>query len=131
MTKPYNLQISDFAIATLCSALEQNGALKSLSVENNRISPDTLADLFESCASPNNGLIEVFSGEFGDFFVGLSDAPKYDFILTENDYRASTITGHTAYFSKRTGHLKMHFLQFFLHLECSFVCSLCSETGKN
>jgi len=54
-----NCDISDFAIATLCSALEQNGALKSLSVENNRISPDTLADLFESCASPNNGLIEV------------------------------------------------------------------------
>ena len=30
-------------------------------------------------------------------------------------YRASTITGHTAYFTKRTRHLKMHILQFFLH----------------
>jgi len=54
-----NCDISDFAIATLCSALEQNGTLKSLSVENNRISPDTLADLFESICSPDNGLIEL------------------------------------------------------------------------
>ena len=30
-----------------------------MSVENNRISPDTIADLFESIASPNNGLIEL------------------------------------------------------------------------
>ena len=28
-------------------------------------------------------------------------------------YRASTITGHTAYFTKRTGHLKMRYSQFF------------------
>merc|ERR1712180_121967 len=54
-----NCDISDFAIATLCSSLEQNSALKSLNVENNRISPDTLADLFESIASPNNGLLEL------------------------------------------------------------------------
>lgn len=54
-----NCDISDFAIQTLCSALDQNGALKSLSVENNRISPDTIADLFESIASPNNGLVEL------------------------------------------------------------------------
>jgi len=33
--------------------------LKSLSVENNRISPDTIADLFDSISSPNNGLIEL------------------------------------------------------------------------
>eukprot|EP00088_Acartia_fossae_P028361 TRINITY_DN2915_c0_g1_i4.p1 TRINITY_DN2915_c0_g1~~TRINITY_DN2915_c0_g1_i4.p1 ORF type:complete len:345 (+),score=157.25 TRINITY_DN2915_c0_g1_i4:79-1113(+) len=57
-----NCDISDFAVATLCSALEQNNGLKSLSVENNRISPDTVGDLFESIASPNNGLIEVRVG---------------------------------------------------------------------
>ena len=28
-------------------------------------------------------------------------------------YRASTITGHTVYFTKRTGHLKMRYSQFF------------------
>jgi len=28
-------------------------------------------------------------------------------------YRASTITGHTVYFIKRTGHLKMRYSQFF------------------
>merc|ERR1719495_7299 len=54
-----NCDISDFAIATLCSSLQENGGLKSLSVENNRVSPDTLADLFESITSPNNGLIEL------------------------------------------------------------------------
>ena len=30
-------------------------------------------------------------------------------------YRASTITGQTVYFTKRTEHLKMLFLQFFLY----------------
>merc|ERR1740128_267971 len=54
-----NCDISDFAIQTLCSALDQNGSLKSLSVENNRVTPDTIADLFESIASPNNGLLEL------------------------------------------------------------------------
>ena len=28
-------------------------------------------------------------------------------------YRASTITEHTVYFTKRTGHLKMRYSQFF------------------
>jgi len=57
-----NCDISDFAVATLCTALEQNNGLKSLSVENNRISPDTIADLFDSIASPNNGLLEIRVG---------------------------------------------------------------------
>jgi len=51
--------ISDFAIKTLCAAIEQNNALKSISLENNRISPDATAEFFDSIASPNNGLIEV------------------------------------------------------------------------
>jgi len=54
-----NCDMTDFAVATLCSVLEENGSLKSLSLENNRISPDALADLFESSASPNNGLLEM------------------------------------------------------------------------
>jgi len=57
-----NCDISDFAIATLCSALEQNSSLKSLSVENNRISPDTVADMFDAICSPNNGLLEIRLG---------------------------------------------------------------------
>ena len=43
----------------MCAALDQNNSLKSLSIENNRVSPDALADLFEAAASPNNGLLEV------------------------------------------------------------------------
>merc|ERR1711892_259983 len=54
-----NVDLSDFAVETLCAALDQNDSLKSLSIENNRVSPDALADLFEAAASPNNGLLEV------------------------------------------------------------------------
>merc|ERR1711955_80078 len=54
-----NCDLSDFAVQTLCSVLDQNSSLKSLSIENNRVSPDVLGDLFEAAASPNNGLIEM------------------------------------------------------------------------
>merc|ERR1711872_688224 len=54
-----NCDLSDFAVQTLCAALDQNSSLKSLSMENNRISPDAVADLFEAAASPNNGLLEM------------------------------------------------------------------------
>merc|ERR1712168_1149562 len=54
-----NVDLCDFAVETLCAALDQNSSLKSLSIENNRVSPDALADLFEAAASPNNGLLEV------------------------------------------------------------------------
>merc|ERR1711976_937305 len=40
-----NCDLSDFAVQTLCSVLDQNSSLKSLSIENNRVSPDILADL--------------------------------------------------------------------------------------
>jgi hypothetical protein len=40
-------------------ALEENQALLSLNLEGNRISPDSLASLFESLATCKNGLIEV------------------------------------------------------------------------
>jgi len=52
-------EINDFAIATLCLALENNTTLKSLNLESNRITPDTIADLFEALASSKNGIIEV------------------------------------------------------------------------
>jgi len=54
-----NCDLSDFAVQTLCAALDQNSSLKSISIENNRVSPDALADLFEAAASPNNGLLEI------------------------------------------------------------------------
>jgi len=54
-----NCDLSDFAVQTLCSALDQNSSLKSLSIENNRVSPNVVAELFEAAASPNNGLIEM------------------------------------------------------------------------
>merc|ERR1712137_976965 len=54
-----NCDLSDFAVQTLCSVMDQNSSLKSLSIENNLVSPDVLADLFEAAASPNNGLVEM------------------------------------------------------------------------
>merc|ERR1712014_296742 len=50
---------SDLAVSTLCAVLEENSQVKSLSIENNRVSPDAVADLFESIASSNNGLLEL------------------------------------------------------------------------
>ena len=71
-------QLSDLAVSTLCAVLEENSQVKSLrffpssssvlltlnlqplpSIENNRVSPDAVADLFESIASSNNGLLEL------------------------------------------------------------------------
>jgi len=54
-----NCDLSDYAVSVLCSVLDQNSSIKSVSIENNRVSPDVLADLFESIASPNNGLLEL------------------------------------------------------------------------
>merc|ERR1711892_1589871 len=54
-----NCDINDFSVSTLILALEENQSLLSLNLEGNRISPDTLASLFESLASCKNGLIEV------------------------------------------------------------------------
>jgi len=54
-----NCEINDFAVSTLCLALEENKSLKSLNLEGNRISPDTIASLFESLANMKNGLIEL------------------------------------------------------------------------
>ena len=55
----FSPQLSDFAVQTLCSVMDQNSSLKSLSIENNLVSPDVIADLFEAAASPNNGLVEM------------------------------------------------------------------------
>merc|ERR1712172_98003 len=54
-----NCDLSDLAVSTLCAVLEENSQVKSLSIENNRVSPDAVADLFESIASSNNGLLEL------------------------------------------------------------------------
>jgi len=54
-----NCDITDFAISTLILALEENHSLLSINLEGNRISPDSLASLFESLATCRNGLIEV------------------------------------------------------------------------
>merc|ERR1712012_510396 len=54
-----NTDLSDLAVSTLCAVLEENSQVKSLSIENNRVSPDAVADLFESIASSNNGLLEL------------------------------------------------------------------------
>jgi len=54
-----NCDVNDFAASTLNLALENNQTLKSLNLESNRISPDTLAALFESIESNNNGIVEI------------------------------------------------------------------------
>ena len=43
-----NCEVNDFSVATLNCALEQNQQLKSLNLESNLISPDTLAAIFEA-----------------------------------------------------------------------------------
>merc|ERR1711992_147065 len=47
-----NCDVNDFACASLNCALEQNQCLQSLNLESNRLSPDTIADMFEAM---NNG----------------------------------------------------------------------------
>jgi len=54
-----NCDINDFAGATLNLAIENNGALRSLNLESNRLSPDTLAALFEALSCDNNGIVEI------------------------------------------------------------------------
>lgn len=54
-----NCDINDFACATLNCALEQNQTLKSLNLESNRISPDTLAGLFEALVVNDSTIVEV------------------------------------------------------------------------
>jgi len=54
-----NCGLTDFAVQTLNAAIVENSSLKSLSVENNNITPDTLAGLFEAASSPDNGLLEI------------------------------------------------------------------------
>lgn len=54
-----NCDVNDFACATLNLALEQNQTLKSLNLESNRISPDTMAGLFEALVANNSGIVEV------------------------------------------------------------------------
>ena len=46
-------------------------------------------------------------------------------------YRASTITGLTVYFTKRTGHLKMRYSQFFSLSEHNKHTKLHSQYRKN
>lgn len=54
-----NCEVNDFACATLNLAIENNQYLKSLNLESNRISPDTLASLFEAISSSSNGIVEI------------------------------------------------------------------------
>ena len=54
-----NCEVNDFSVSTLCLALEENSSLKSLNLEGNKLSPDTIAALFEALAVAQNGLIEV------------------------------------------------------------------------
>merc|ERR1712079_414791 len=46
-----NTDLSDLAVSTLCAVLEENSQVKSLTIENNRVSPDAVADLFERIAN--------------------------------------------------------------------------------
>lgn len=54
-----NCDINDFSGATLNLAIENNSTLQSLNLESNRLSPDTLAGLFEALANDNNSIVEI------------------------------------------------------------------------
>lgn len=54
-----NCGVNDFAAATLALAVEHNTSLKSLNLESNSITPDTLASLFEALAHKANSVVEV------------------------------------------------------------------------
>lgn len=54
-----NCDVTDFAAAVLNTALEQNRTLKSLNLDTNMITPDTLVGLFEAISESSNTVIEV------------------------------------------------------------------------
>jgi len=54
-----NCDITDFAMATLNCALEQNQGLKSVNLESNRISPLTMAGLFEALVVNDSNIVEL------------------------------------------------------------------------
>ena len=54
-----NCGVNDFAAATLALAVEHNTSLKSLNLESNRITPDTLGSIFEALAHNANSVVEV------------------------------------------------------------------------
>ena len=54
-----NCDISDFAMATLNCALEQNQGLKSINLESNKISPPTMAGLFEALIVSDSNVVEL------------------------------------------------------------------------
>jgi len=54
-----NCDITDFAMATLNCALEQNQGLKSINLESNRISPTTMAGLFEALVVSDSSVVEL------------------------------------------------------------------------
>merc|ERR1712088_312450 len=54
-----NCDISDFAMATLNCALEQNQGLKSVNLESNKISPLSIADLFEALVVNDSNIVEL------------------------------------------------------------------------
>jgi len=54
-----NCDITDFAMSTLNCALEQNQGLKSVNLESNRISPLTMAGLFEALIVSDSNIVEL------------------------------------------------------------------------
>ena len=54
-----NCDVTDFAAAVLNTALEQNRTLKSLNLDTNLITPDTLGGLFEAISDSSNTIIEI------------------------------------------------------------------------
>ena len=54
-----NCDVTDFAAAVLCPALEQNRTIKSINLDNNLINPDTVAGVFEAIQESSNTVVEV------------------------------------------------------------------------
>merc|ERR1712088_707377 len=79
-----NTDLSDLAVSTLCAVLEENSQVKSLSIENNRVSPDAVADLFESIASSNNGLLELRCAAQAQEAMGLRVEERIANVICKN-----------------------------------------------
>lgn len=56
-------------------------ALKSLNLESNRLSPDTLAGLFESIANDNNGIVEIHVSNQAQSNMGSDTLELFLFLL--------------------------------------------------
>ena len=79
-----NCDVNDFAIATLCLAIEKNTSLKSINLESNRIGPDTLASLFEALSNNVNSVVEIHVSNQAQSHMGYRVESRIAKAIAEN-----------------------------------------------